>query len=149
VLAGVGVEDISSMVIPGMEGKPGISRPRMGGRDIPPLDPNMLDIMEEELEEEEEEKEEKEEEDILEVFEELPMFMEPILLIILLIISSIFPPIPAPIRLFPPMPPPMDIMLPGMAPPDDIIVEEDDEDEVDLKLEIVDPSSDCVVAAIL
>merc|ERR1712107_5565 len=34
----------------------------------------------------------------------------------------------------------MDIMPPGMGPPEDIIVLEEDEEELDLKLEIVDPS---------
>merc|ERR1719309_1367704 len=43
----------------------------------------------------------------------------------------------------------MDIIPPGIGPPDDIIVDEDEEEEDDLKLDVVDPSSDCVVAAIL
>merc|ERR1719150_1387973 len=44
----------------------------------------------------------------------------------------------------PPMPP-----IIGMGPPEDIMVEEEDEDELDLKLEMVEPSSDWVVAAML
>merc|ERR1719273_36481 len=44
----------------------------------------------------------------------------------------------------------MDIIPPpGIGPPDDIMVDEDEDEEDDLKLEVVDPSSDCVVAAIL
>merc|ERR1712079_780162 len=48
----------------------------------------------------------------------------------------------------PPMPPiePMEGIAP---PPEDIMVEEEEDEEVDLKLEMVLPSSDCVVAAML
>merc|ERR1719328_169218 len=56
-------------------------------------------------------------------------------------------PIPPIILGMPPMPIPP--IIGGIGPPDDIIVEDDEDEEDDLKLEIVDPSSDCVVAAIL
>merc|ERR1712193_283867 len=48
------------------------------------------------------------------------------------------------------IPPIMDGMPPimGMLPPD-IMVEEDEDELLDLKLEMVDPSGDCVVAAML
>merc|ERR1719232_2174378 len=127
----------------------------MGG--IPPIIEDMsLDIMEEEeLENEEEELLENEEEDILDMSEDMPpimsmppilepMSMPPILDIILLIMSSMprdfmSPPIMLgiPIPPIPPMPPIM-----GMGPPEDIMVEEEDEEELDLKLEMVLPSSD-------
>merc|ERR1719187_2615906 len=75
-----------------------------------------------------------------------PMFIEPMLDIILFIMPSMS-------RLcMPPMLPiaGMDIMPPSdIGPPDDIIVDDEEEDEVDLKLEVVEPSSDCVVAAML
>merc|ERR1712186_196408 len=104
------------MVMPGMEGNPGISIPRMGGRDIPPLPPPSIEDM----------------------FD-----------IILLIMSSMLE--PPPIKLMPPIPPmpPIEPMEGIAPPPEDIMVEEEEDDEVDLKLEIVLPSSDCVVAAIL
>merc|ERR1712110_911270 len=133
--------------MPGIEGKPGISIPRMGGNDIPPLPPpSMGDIpllIIEEEEDEEDEKDETDEEDIFD--EEDPICIEPMFDIILLIMSSIPPPAPPPIKLMPPIEP-----MGGMAPPpEDIMVEEEEEEEVDLKLEIVLPSSDCVVAAML
>merc|ERR1712088_888264 len=146
--AGAGVdaaEGISSMVMPGIEGKPGISIPRMGGNDIPPLPPPSMEdiplLIIEEEEDEEDEKDETDEEDIFD--EEDPICIEPMFDIILLIMSSI--PAPPPIKLMPPIEP-----MGGMAPPpEDIMVEEEEEEEVDLKLEIVLPSSDCVVAAML
>merc|ERR550532_3321926 len=123
---------------------------------MPPIMEDMsLDIMEEEeeLENEEEELLENEEEfmeDMSEDMPPIPMSMPPIFDIILLIMSSIprdF--MSPPIMLGIPMPPipPMLIMLPGMGPPEDIMEEE--EEELDLKLEIVEPSSDWVVAAML
>ena len=54
-------EGISSMVMPGMEGNPGISIPRIGGRDIPPLPPPSIEDMLLLIIEEEEDEEEKEE----------------------------------------------------------------------------------------
>merc|ERR1719410_52888 len=119
--AGAGVEaaeGISSMVMPGMEGNPGISIPRIGGRDIPPLPPPSIDDMLLLIIEEEEDEEEKEETDEDDIFDdEDPICIEPMF---------------------------------GIAPPpEDIMVEEEEDDEVDLKLEIVLPSSDCVVAAML
>merc|ERR1719234_272160 len=122
---------------------------------MPPIIEDMsLDIMEEEdvLENEEEELLENEEEfmeDMLEDMPPIPMSMPPIFDIILLIMSSMprdF--MSPPIILGIPMPP-MLIMLPGMGPPEDIMVEDDDEEELDLKLEMVEPSSDWVVAAML
>merc|ERR1711963_1296283 len=91
--------------MPGMEGNPGISIPRIGGRDIPPLPPPSIEDM------------------------------------------LLLPPI----KLMPPIPPMLPIEpMEGIAPPpEDIMVEEEEDDEVDLKLEIVLPSSDCVVAAML
>merc|ERR1719322_1792213 len=79
-----------------------------------------------------------------------PIFMLPIILDIMSSIPRNFmSPIPPIILGIPPMPIPP--IMGGIGPPDpdDIIVDDDDEDEDDLKLEIVDPSSDCVVAAIL
>merc|ERR1719295_1690948 len=69
--------------------------------------------------------------------------------IILLIMSSMLE--PPPIKLMPPIPPMLPIEpMEGIAPPpEDIMVEEEEDDDVDLKLEIVLPSSDCVVAAML
>merc|ERR1711944_86033 len=98
----------------------------MGGKDIPPLPPpSMEDIP------------------LLIIDEEDPICIEPMFDIILLIMSSIPP--PPLIKLIPPIDP-----NGGMVPPpEDIMVEEDEEEEVDLKLEIVLPSSDCVVAAML
>merc|ERR1719348_317490 len=96
------------------------------------------------------EKDEEEEDIFLDVVD--PMLIGPMLDIILLIISSIprlalsMPPLMDGI---PPNPPMLPIIPPGMGPPEDIMVEEDEEEEVDLKLEIVEPSSDCVVAAML
>merc|ERR1719219_254880 len=50
----------------------------------------------------------------------------------------------------PPMPPPIMLgMPPIIGPPDDIMVEDDELELDDLKLEMVDPSSDCVTAAML
>ena len=125
----------------------------------PPIMLDMsLDIIEEEEELEKEEEDDEENEDLLDMeldpIELDPMFMPPILDIILLIMSSMSPifciciPCP-PIRLgicIPPMPP-----IIGIGPPDpeDIIVEEEEEEEDDLKLEMVEPSSDWVVAAML
>jgi len=115
--------------------------PRIGG--MPPI---MLDMSLDIIEDEEEL--ENEDEDIL--LDDEFMFMDPMLDIIFPIISSMpregMPPIP-PIDIMSGMPP--IIMPPGMGPPEDIIVEDEDEEEEDLKLEIVDPSSDCVVAAML
>jgi len=117
------------------------------------LDMSLDIIEEEELENEEEEEEENEDllDMELEPIELDPMSIPPIFDIILLIMSSMSPifciciPWP-PIRLgicIPPMPP-------IIGPPDpDIMVEEDEEEEDDLKLEMVEPSSDCVVAAML
>merc|ERR1711963_871124 len=108
----------------------------MGG--IPPI---ILDISLDIIEEEDEL--ENEDDDIELIFDDDEfMFMDPMLDIILPIMSSI------PRDCIPPIPP-IDIMPPGMGPPEDIIVDDDDEEDDDLKLEIVDPSSDCVVAAIL
>merc|ERR1719270_3040376 len=120
---------------------------------MPPIMEDMsLDIMEEEdeLENEEEELLENEEEfmeDMLEDMPPIPMSMPPIFDIILLIMSSMprdfmSPPIILGIPM-PPMPPMPPIM--GMGPPEDIMVEEEDEEELDLKLEMVLPSSDWVV----
>ena len=143
------------MVMPGMEGNPGISIPRIGGRDIPPLPPPSIEDMLLLIIEEEEDEEEKEETDEDDIFDdEDPICIEPMFDIILLIMSSMSPifciciPCP-PIRLgicIPPMPP-----IIGIGPPDpeDIIVEEEEEEEDDLKLEMVEPSSDWVVAAML
>jgi len=117
----------------------------MGG--IPP--PISLDIIEEEEELENEEEEEEENDDLLDIelepIEVDPMLIPPILDIILLIMSSMspifcicIPPCP-PIKLgicIPPIPP-----IIGIGPPEDIMVEEEEEEE-DLKLEMVDPSSD-------
>merc|ERR1711983_290103 len=106
--------------IPGIEG---ICIPLIGG--IPPIMEDMsLDIMEEE----------EPMEDMLEDMPPIPMSMPPILDIILLIMSSIprdfmSPPIMLGIPM-PPMPPIPPIM--GMGPPEDIIVEEEDEEELDL-----------------
>ena len=80
-----------------------------------------------------------------------PMFMPPmfILPIILLIISSMP-------RLGICMPPPSMLPIGGMPPimgmgmlPPDIMVEEEEDELLDLKLEIVEPSGDWVVAAML
>merc|ERR1719323_325834 len=117
---------------------------------MPPIMEDMsLDIIEEE---EQLENEEEFMEDMLEDMPPIPMSMPPIFDIILLIMSSIprdfmSPPIMLGIPM-PPMPP-MLIMLPGMGPPEDIMVEDEDEEELDLKLEMVEPSSDWVVAAML
>ena len=142
------MEAISSMDMPGIEGKPGISIPRIGGIPMPregiPIPPKSEDIMlvlELELEDEE-----KEDDCIDE-----PMFMPPmfILPIILLIISSMP-------RLGICMPPPSMLPIGGMPPimgmgmlPPDIMVEEEEDELLDLKLEIVEPSGDWVVAAML
>merc|ERR1712180_18004 len=86
-----------------------------------------------------------EENDCFDIDED-PMFMDPIPDIILFIIPSMS-------RLGMFIPPMagicMDIIPPGMGPPEDIIVLEEDEEELDLKLEIVDPSGDWVTAAML
>merc|ERR1719370_2408194 len=78
-----------------------------------------------------------------------PSCIEPMFDIILLIMSSMLE--PPPIKLMPPMPPmpPIEPMEGIAPPPEDIMVEEEEDEEVDLKLEMVLPSSDCVVAAIL
>lgn len=156
-LAG-GMSGMALKLRPGMS-KPGICIPLMGGIP-PPIPPIMLDmsddIMELLLLENEDELElENEEEDIedmlLDMLPMLPIFISPILLIILLIISSIprdfISPMPPIILGMPPMPPML--IIGGMGPPEDIMVEEEDEDDEDLKLEMVEPSSDCVVAAML
>merc|ERR1740123_699579 len=144
---------ISRKLRPGMSNPPiwGICIPRIGG--IPPPPPISLDIIEEEDELENEEDEEEENEDLLDIALEPidvdPISIPPILDIILLIMSSMspifcicIPPWP-PIKLgicIPPMPPMPPIPpIAGIAPPEeDIMVEE----EEDLKLETVDPSSD-------
>lgn len=145
-----GMLDISSKLKP--DGicmlSPGISMPLIGGIPMPPI--KLLiseDIMEEEDEDELENDEDCiDDEDILED----PMFMDPIPPIILDIIPSMsklfMPPISGnpPI---PPIPPPICIIPAGIGPPDDIDVDEDEDDEVDFMLEMVDPSSDWVVAA--
>merc|ERR1719446_1712894 len=114
---------------------------------MPPimLDMSLNIIEEEELENEEEEEDENELllDMELEPIELEPMFMPPILDIILLIMSSMspifcicIPPCP-PIKLgicIPPIPP-----IIGIGPPEDIMVEEEEEEEEDLKLEMVDP----------
>ena len=140
------MEVISSMDMPGIDGKPGISIPRIGGIPMPregiPIPPKSEDIMlvlELELEDEE-----KEEDCIDEPMFMPHMFMLPI---ILLIISSMP-------RLGICMPPPIMLPIGGMPPimgmlPPDIMVEEDEDELLDLKLEMVDPSGDWVVAAML
>ena len=80
-----------------------------------------------------------------------PMFMLPIILLIMSSMPRLGICMPPPSML--PMggiPPIMDGMPPimGMLPPD-IMVEEDEDELLDLKLEMVDPSGDCVVAAML
>jgi hypothetical protein len=138
--------DISSKLRPDgicME-SPGISIPLMGGMPMPPI---MLPISEDIMEEEDVDELEKDEdciedEDMLED----PMFIDPIPLIILDIMPSISKLFIPPISGNPPIPP-ICIIPPGIGPPDDIIVDEEDEDEEDFILEMVDPSSDCVVAA--
>jgi len=113
----------------------------MGG--IPPI---ILDISLDIIEDEDEL--ENEDDDIL--LDEEFMLIDPMLDIIFPIISSMpregIPPIP-PIDIISGIPP--IIMPPGMGPPEDIIVEDEDEEDDDLKLEMVDPSSDWVVAAML
>merc|ERR1719507_2309529 len=125
----------------------GICIPLIGG--IPPIS---LDIIEEDEELENEEEEEEENEDLLDIelepIEDDPMSIPPIFDIILLIMSSIspifcicIPPLP-PIKLgicIPPIPPIIGI---GPPEPEGIMVEEEEEEEDDLKLEMVDPSSD-------
>ena len=123
--------DISSKLMSG------ISIPLMGGRDIPPM---LLDI----IFDEEDDELETEEDDI--IFEEVDFMF--ILDIILPIISSILKLDIPPMDGMPDIPP-IDIVFAGIGPPDDIIVDDDVEEDVDLKLETVDPSSDWVVAAIL
>merc|ERR1719206_1135554 len=90
---------------------------------------------------EEEDELEKEDEDVL--LEEEFMLIDPIFDIIFPIMSSMpsdgMPPIP-PIDIISGIPP--IIMPPGIGPPEDIIVEDEDEEEEDLKLDMVDPSSD-------
>lgn len=147
--AAAGMLGISWKLSPGMS-NPGICIPLIGG--MPPIILDMsLDIIEEEEDDEELENEEEDMDDIFDMLDEF-MFIDPMFDIILLIISSIPregipPPIPPPRDIIPGMPP-IDIMS-GIGPPEDIIVEDEDEEEDDLKLEMVDPSSDCVVAAIL
>merc|ERR1712107_328100 len=138
-MPGMSIEDISSMDMPGMEGKLGIS--------MPPKSEDIMLVLELELDEEEKEEV---------CIEEEPMFIPPMFMlpIILLIMSSMPrlgicmpPPSMLPIGGIPPI---MDGMPPimGMLPPD-IMVEEDEDELLDLKLEMVDPSGDCVVAAML
>merc|ERR1719211_376860 len=138
-----GMSGISRKLRPGMSNPPiwGICIPRMGG--IPP--PISLDIMEEE----------EEKDDLLDIelepIEVDPMLIPPILDIILLIMSSMspifcicIPPCP-PIKLgicIPPIPPIPPIIGMGPPEPEDIMVEEEEEEEDDLKLEMVEPSSD-------
>merc|ERR1712117_191492 len=155
-----GMSGISRKLSPGMSNPPiwGICIPLIGG--MPPIMLDMsLDIIEEEDELENEEEDEEENEDLLDMeldpIELDPMLIPPIFDIILLIMSSMSPifciciPSP-PIKLgicIPPIPMPPII---GIGPPDpDIMVEEEEEDEDDLKLEMVEPSSDWVVAAML
>merc|ERR1719186_1786198 len=142
---------ISWKLSPGIS-NPGICIPLIGGMPPPIILDMSLDIIEDE---EELENEDEELLIILDMLDESmfpPMFMDPIFDIIFPIISSMPrdgmpPPIP-PIEGIPGIPP-IDIMPPGMGPPEDIIVEDEEEEEEDLKLEMVDPSSDWVVAAIL
>jgi len=126
----------------------------MGG--IPPIMLDMsLDIMEEDEELENDEEEEDENEVLLDIelepIELELIFIPPILDIILLIMSSMSPifciciPCP-PIRLGICIPPIIGI---GPPVPEDIMVEEEEDEEEDLKLEMVEPSSDWVVAAML
>merc|ERR1719184_45166 len=132
---------ISSMDMPGIDGKPGFSIPRIGGIPMPregiPIPPKSEDIMLVlELEDEE-----KEEDCIDEPMFMPPMFMLPMFM--LPIISSMP-------RLGICMPPPSMLPMGGMPPimgmlPPDIMEEE----LLDLKLEMVEPSGDWVVAAIL
>merc|ERR1711981_903043 len=135
------------MDMPGMEGKPGISIPRIGGMPMPrlgiPMPPKSEDIMLVlELELDEEEKEE-------DCIEEEPMFIPPMFMLpIILLIMSSMP------RLGICMPPPSMLPMGGIPPimgmlPPDIMVEEEEDELLDLKLEIVEPSGDWVVAAIL
>merc|ERR1719184_686343 len=100
---------------PGMS-NPGICMPRIGG--MPPI---MLDMSLDIIEDEEEL--ENEDDDIW--LDDEFMFMDPMLDIIFPIISSI------PSEGMPPL-----IMPPGMGPPEDIIVDDEDEEDEDLKLEI-------------
>jgi hypothetical protein len=130
---------------------PGISIPLIGGIPIPPIKlPISEDIM---VEEDEEELENDEdcievddmEEDPIDPMD--PISIVPIPLIILDIIpsmSKLFMPPIAGIAGIPPIPPipPICIIPPGIGPPEDIIVDEEEEDEVDFMLEMVDPSSD-------
>lgn len=139
-----GMDDISSNARPPcMLGKPGmlgICMPRIGG--IPPIDMSCPIIVEELDIEEELEK--LDDEDILFEKELDPIFMSPIILLIMSSIPRLGICIP-PIEGIPPMPPiipPIPIIPSGMGPPEDIMVEDEEEDEDDLKDEIVDPSSD-------
>merc|ERR1719245_2554651 len=96
----------------------------------------------EELENDKDEELENKDEDMEDILEDMfPIFIFPI---ILLIISSIprdfISPIPPIILGIPPMPPIP--IIGGIGPPEDIIVDDDEEEEDDLKLEIVEPSSD-------
>lgn len=130
-----GMEDISS------NESPGISMPLIGGIDMPPIMSEDIMVDDEELENDDEE-----ENDCFDM-EDDPMFMDPMPDIILFIMPSM-----SKLGMLD-MPPNegicIDIIPPGIGPPDDIIVLDEDDDEVDLKLEIVDPSSDCVTAAML
>merc|ERR1712121_494310 len=125
--ADAGMLGISWKLRPGMS-NPGICIPLIGG--MPPI---ILDISLDIIEEDELE---KEDEDVL--LEEEFMLIDPIFDIIFPIMSSM------PSDGMPPI-----IMPPGIGPPEDIIVEDEDEEEEDLKLDMVDPSSDLVVAAML
>merc|ERR1712198_358575 len=123
---------ISSMDMPGIDGKPGISIPRIGGIPMPregiPIPPKTADIMlvlELELEEEE-----KDEDCIDEPMFMPPMFMPPMFMLPIILLMGGMPPIM------------------GMFPPD-IMVDEEEDELLDLKLEMVEPSGDWVVAAML
>merc|ERR1719369_1496161 len=128
-----GMLGISWKLRPGMS-SPGICIPLIGG--MPPI---ILDISLDIIEEEDEL--EKVDEDVL--LDEEFMLIDPMFDIIFPIISSIpsdgMPPMP-PIDIISGIPP--IIMPPGMGPPEDIIVEDEDEEDDDLKLDMVDPSSD-------
>ena len=138
------MEDISSMDMPGIEGKPGISIPRIGGIPmpkegicIPPKSEDIILVLELELEDEEKDEDCIDEPMFMPPIFMFPMFMFPI---ILLIISSMP-------RLGICMPPPNMLPMGGIPPimgmlPPDIMVEEEEDELLDLKLEIVEPSGD-------
>merc|ERR1711951_109170 len=134
-----GMPDISSNL------RLDISTPLIGGREDMALPSVLLEILLEEVVEDLELLEENDEEEDNKVLDDVdPMLIDPILDLILLIISSIprlALSMPPPKDDIPPNPPILLISPPGMGPPDDIIVEDDEDEEVDLKLEIVEPSS--------